>query len=177
MLLMNVNGYFGRCIGLSDLYSLLNQRWGFWLTHSEETGPKMSETKKGKQPKNIKSLIKIQKNKGKSVYQYDLDGNLINKYDSKNQAILVSGCSNISRALRNNVTSGGYFWSHNKNYKPPKDFEINNTPKKIKQMDKNGNIVKIWDSVSEVSKTYTTIKRVLNGTLKTAGGYKWEYLE
>lgn len=56
------------------------------------------------------------------------------------------------------------------------------TSKKVKQYDKNKNLIKIWDSVSEASKTLninnTSISRCClhHKYRHTAGGFIWEYL-
>lgn len=50
--------------------------------------------------------------------------------------------------------------------------------KKIKQIDKDGNIVKIWDGICEIEKELkiSNITRCCKKKSKTAGGYIWEYL-
>lgn len=149
---------------------------GFNGSHTEETKKKMSETKKGKKPKNLNSLIELQKNNGKKVYQYNTFGRLISEYTSISEASKISGVDNISRSIKYNKISGGYFWSFDKDYTPNYNYVINNKPKKVRQIDINGNVVKIWDSVCDIKKNFTTINRVLNGKLKTAGGFKWEYV-
>ena len=56
------------------------------------------------------------------------------------------------------------------------------TSKKVKQYDKNKNLIKIWDSVSEASKTLNindaSISRCClhHKYRHTAGGFIWEYL-
>ncbi len=51
--------------------------------------------------------------------------------------------------------------------------------KKVKQIDLEGNVIKIWDSISQAQKTLQirhiseVCKRIKNH--KTAGGFKWEY--
>lgn len=49
--------------------------------------------------------------------------------------------------------------------------------KPVVQKDKNGNIIKIYPSVWEVTTTtkFKNINKVLNGTMNHCGGYKWEY--
>lgn len=51
--------------------------------------------------------------------------------------------------------------------------------KKIVQMTKTGEIVKVWGSISEASKEYcrTSIKDVLKGKYKHHRGYAWAYWE
>jgi hypothetical protein len=144
--------------------------------HSEETKRKMSLTKKGVKPKNLGELIKLQKERGTKVYQFNLNGDLVGEYNTIAEATKMTGINNINRSMLHGGSSGGYFWSDVLDYTPPKNYVINNKPKKIKQMDENGNLIKIWDSVSDVREKYVTINRTLNGQFKTCGGYKWGYV-
>jgi group I intron endonuclease len=55
---------------------------------------------------------------------------------------------------------------------------------KIKQLDKGGNLIKIWSSMTEAYKilssngykiSVTTISKCCKGKVKTAGGFCWQY--
>lgn len=49
--------------------------------------------------------------------------------------------------------------------------------KAVKQLTLNGELIKIWKSAAEASKALNTqVYRAANGSRKTAGGYKWEYV-
>ena len=47
---------------------------------------------------------------------------------------------------------------------------------KVKQLDLDGNLIKIWNSVSEATKEYPNVKisECINNKRKTSLGYKWE---
>lgn len=51
--------------------------------------------------------------------------------------------------------------------------------KSVKQLDKQGNVIKLWDSISEASReleiSVTSISNCLKGLSKTAGGFIWHY--
>lgn len=51
--------------------------------------------------------------------------------------------------------------------------------RKVIQLDKNGNRLKVWDSIVEASKSTRTyrsnIAKCCKGERNTAGGYKWNY--
>lgn len=58
---------------------------------------------------------------------------------------------------------------------------LNKNSKKVKQLDFNGNLIKIWDSLSDYErfsgKRASDISAVLAGKQKTAHGYKWELIK
>lgn len=53
--------------------------------------------------------------------------------------------------------------------------------KKVVQLDKNDNIIKIWDSISDVERELKisngNICSCIKGKYHTSGGYKWKYYE
>lgn len=63
-----------------------------------------------------------------------------------------------------------------------KNLSRNSIVRRVAQCDMNGNIIKIWPSISIASKTLcldnSTISRVCSGSrnLKHCGGYKWKYV-
>lgn len=52
--------------------------------------------------------------------------------------------------------------------------------KKIIQMDEDNNIIKVWDSLKQVKEElgigHSSLWACCNGKCKTAGGFKWQYL-
>ena len=54
----------------------------------------------------------------KSVVQYDLDGNVVNTFDSVAQALKLTGITNIDKAARGEIQlAGGYIWQYKSNIK------------------------------------------------------------
>jgi predicted polyphosphate/ATP-dependent NAD kinase len=51
------------------------------------------------------------------------------------------------------------------------------TKKQVVQKNKDNEIIKIYSSVWEIrtTTTYKNVGKVLNGSMKHCGGYKWEY--
>lgn len=51
--------------------------------------------------------------------------------------------------------------------------------KKVKQLSKDGELIKVWDSAKEACETLhiqkSTVCQCCKGVKKTAGGYRWEY--
>ena len=62
-------------------------------------------------------------------------------------------------------------------YKNKLSISHSHQKKRIIQMDLNGDIIKIWDSVSSAKKEYKNnhISECCLGKIKTAAGYKWKY--
>ena len=50
---------------------------------------------------------------------------------------------------------------------------------KVKQMTMSGELIKVWDSAAEASRELgiSSVYRAANGTRKSAGGFKWEYVK
>jgi hypothetical protein len=118
------------------------------------------------------------------IFQYDpFSGDIINIYES----ILDVPEPQYSRMKIRNVIQGvyktheGFFWS--KEYLSPDDIKVDTKylPRRIQQLSINGNVVKIFESMSEASKATGVgsgnISKVCNGISKTAGGYVWKYDE
>lgn len=157
--------------------------------HSEETKKKLSIALRGN--KNGAGRVvsnetkrKIKEKVSKTVYQFDLNGNFISKYNSIHDAAnAVNGYPiNVSNCCNNKPgwdSYKSYIWSFNSKLKMGK--YINKHYKRIQQLDLFGNIVDTFESIKEAfAKTginASTISQVAKGTRKTAGGYKWKYIE
>lgn len=123
------------------------------------------------------------------VYQIDLKtGQIINEFSSILEAGAYMGKPargmNISDVCRGKQkTAFGYYWSYSKDYTLP-NLE-NQKKKKIRQLDKQGNLIKIFDSVASASEEIsgvrenscsTCIASCARGKIPTAYGYRWEYV-
>ena len=156
----------------------LNEREKFWIkklhTHISENGYNLTwggET--------CSDNLKI------TCYQYDLEGNFIQSFNSINEAARLTGNapngSNIVKVLKGELNIAyGYRWSYLKQDKLP-PLNTNNTgrSKTIYQYDLNGNFIRSYKSTKEAArildKSQGTISMAANGKRKTAFGYKWSY--
>jgi len=121
------------------------------------------------------------KNK-KPVYQYDLSGVFIKKWDSAVDAgkTLNIAYSDINRACKKeNLTSKGFMWDYQLK---EKTAHVKSKPKNIKlveQYDKNNNYIMSFESISEAKKqtgiSNTSIGNCLSGRTKSAGNFIWKY--
>lgn len=117
----------------------------------------------------------------KKVYQYNLNKQLINKYNNLKEA---SEQTNISKSIICKVcngkghTAGGFIWRYEDN--PLESDECIKTKKRaILQYDKHGNFIKEYDSITEAAKQTNTnqgnIQSVCNHKRKSANNYIWKY--
>ena len=167
--------------------------WGFKLVNdssggegsygrvvSDETKVKMSLAKKGKTPKNI-NQFKKSAIKG-SVIQYDLNGNIINEYESSNYVKEFLGIKNVNSVVnKKRCSSGGYIWRLKGDDLTMEELNqiklkhLKQNKKIVCQFSKDGELIKEWESIREVKKIYQHIMSVLSGNRKTVGGYIWKY--
>lgn len=134
---------------------------------------------------NINKILEI-KNKTISnnitkVYCYSLTGEFIKEYNSiksvKND-IPNANHGNIIRAIKNNKTASGFRWAYEK-VDNILDYEntIKTKPKnKVAQYDLQGNLVKVYDSVTECRKEFPNLLRVIRGERKHCKGYTFRYI-
>lgn len=127
-------------------------------------------------------------NKRKNVYQYDLNGCFIKKWNSLfSLEEEFQNFSNIPTAIKRDGTYMGYIWSYK--YLPkmiPKiKYQMPIKHVKIKQIDKESDkVLNIFENALEIetklklrSGARNKIYDCLNKKLKTAYGYKWQKQE
>jgi hypothetical protein len=142
------------------------------------------------QKENVIHSVKLNGNKqklpkkGKEIIQLDLDGKIINKFISIHEAankinidpsVISSVCRNKSK------TAGGYNWSFIENIQNKENISTNKGKKihKICQLDKNGKLLKEYNTSHEASKETNVksfnIQQACRKDNKTAGGFVWCY--
>ena len=130
-----------------------------------------------------KNISKDFSHKGKPVYQYDLDGRFIKKFNTIKEAADEIGktkCSGISACCKNKQKSAyGYIWSYY--FKNNIDsYNAKTKEKKIAQISKeNNNILNIFDSIQSAERitnvAHSNILKCCKGERNSAGGYIWKY--
>ena len=122
------------------------------------------------------------------VSQYDINGNLIKEWNSMIKAekeLKNVDRSSIAKCCKGVYkTSKGFVWRYKG--EPFDKYTLKNAPspkrKKVKQFSINGELIKIWDSITEaalqLNLSTSTISRCCNGHIgrKTYGGYVWRYI-
>ena len=126
------------------------------------------------------SDIKGVTKKEKTVYQFDLQGNLVKVWKSITEASMQFNNPKSARvAISNNCINKskkayGYYWSykHIFNYSP--------VGKSVAKYDDNGKLLAIYDSIKEAAiengiKTASNIIAAISGKQKRCGGFRWRY--
>ena len=127
-------------------------------------------------------------NQGKSVTQYDMQGNKIQTHESTRQAQQATGIASsaISSVARGKLkSSGGYIWLYNSTVKKidvdehfASTYEsIKRNSKQVEKYSLEGDLLKTYPSVSVAGKeegiSPKRISSVINGHSKSAGGFLW----
>ena len=121
----------------------------------------------------------------KTVYQYDMNGNIIKVWRSASDiqrelgynSRTISSCCNKTQ-----YSHKGFVWSFNKiDEFNPNDYINPFGPKIVYQYDLNYNLIKKWDSITIAAKQNKTstssISGCCKGKYKTCKGYIWSYTE
>lgn len=125
------------------------------------------------------------------IDQYNQQGELINTFKSSGEAEKKTGIKSgsITKVCEGKrVRAGGFIWRYSgdsfdkyrtENKESSRVYEKKDRP--IKQLDKQENLIKIWNRVSEAAEKLHIVENsiycVAKGTRKTAGGFKWEWLD
>lgn len=121
----------------------------------------------------------------KRVIQYDMDGKIINHFDSIVSASKNTGVSksNINMCCLGTVkTAGGYIWRYESDNEKIdlESLKHRSDCKPVDQFDKNSlELIATYYSIRDASDhtkiTTTSIIDCCKGRLKSAGGYVWQY--
>lgn len=125
----------------------------------------------------------------RKVVQIDIPNkNIIREYNSMEEAYKITGISSgqISDCCKGNCkTAGGYAWAYNNgNVNIEEVIKRATIPNRtnavvIFQKDKNGNIIKEWQSITEAAHflgvSHQGIQACCSGKQKTCKGFVWNY--
>lgn len=115
--------------------------------------------------------------RNKKIYQYSLDGEFLNEYNSCSEAQKILNLkSGLSTAIKLGRVFGGFQWSLEKvdKLESKKTFH---KARKVGQYDLQGNLIKIFNTVTECTKEFSGCRHVLNGRNKTSGGFIFKYMD
>jgi hypothetical protein len=156
---------------------------------SQETKNKMSFSKIGKPSGFLgkhhteKTILKLKQVRNIPVYQYTIDGKFIKKWNnilepSQKLNICKSSISYCSLNKLHYNTAGGFIWK--RKYKKDIIKLINGNSKKIKKIDKEGNLICVYDSITQGALNDNVSKSKIIHSCKnkknTYGKYKYQYV-
>lgn len=128
------------------------------------------------------SDIESVQTKEKSIYQFDLQGNLLKRWSSITEASKEFSNSNSARvAISNNCLgktnqSLGYFWS----FKNKFELRVNKSLSPVAKYNDNGEFIESYTSIKEAAednniKSPSNITNAIKGYQKRCGGFRWRY--
>lgn len=114
----------------------------------------------------------------KKVYQYDINGNFLNEFNSIKEAaiFLNEKYLTVGTSIRKKHLCKGYIWSYTKVDKI-NTWKIYNKKRKVAVYDKNNNLIKIYNSVRDCKKDYCGCPNVLAGRRKTSKSCTFKYID
>ena len=135
----------------------------------------------------VKDLELLKQPKGgKSVIQYDKNGNFIRKFNSITNAANHINCSTneISKVcMRKNKSVHGFVFRYEDDSITVFDLiniKKHSRKRKVAQYDMNGNCLMIYDSLAQAQRETgtkdTSIVNCCRGKYKSANNFKWEYV-
>lgn len=115
----------------------------------------------------------------KTVYQFDLEGDLIASFDGLKEIQLTLGHDKrrVSNACLTATVWKGHFWSYSQNntFKP----SVDSRKKKVFQYSLDGEILAHYNSVAKASRetglSKTCISRCCRNEREQSGGFIWNY--
>ena len=115
--------------------------------------------------------------KGRHIYQYSLSGEFIKEFNSCNQAEKELNLKRgLSTAVKLGRVFGGFQWSLEKLDKL-ESKETFSKARKVGQYDLQGNLIKVFNTVTECTKEFSGCRHVLQGRNKTSGGFIFKYID
>lgn len=115
------------------------------------------------------------------IFQYSLDGYLLNRFDGANEAERKTGClhQNILKACKGILRQcGGFLW----NFEEFERLEMrpSKVTRQVGQYDENNNLIQVFDMVKDAAKEIgvepTHISRACKSKYK-CHGYYWKYMD
>ena len=136
---------------------------------------------------NIDSLDPVEAlpKQSRAVYQYDLENNFVSEYARIQDAVIATGVGKkgIQECCAGRQKSaGGFVWKYiDPDYVRPCNRNLDKCGAiKVAQYDLNDNLITIFDSLNAAEKetgaNRNRITQCCKGNAKTAGGYKWKYV-
>ena len=110
-------------------------------------------------------------------HQYDLDGNYIKSFLSVKDAesILGTRLPDLNNSIRMEYAYKGFIWKRGDKLDKIEPYVKASSPKRIAQLDDNGNVLKVFNTLREARKEFPNVSKVLNGNATHCHGFKFKY--
>lgn len=115
----------------------------------------------------------------KPVYFYNQENELVASFNSISDAskVLNTSNSNIKRAFRNqSAVCGLYVKFDDGIINKEKNTNYNGIPRKVGKYTLEGELVKVYNTVTACKKEHSGCQHVLSGARKTSGGFIFKYI-
>lgn len=139
----------------------------------------------GKLTLEIKLKISKTSPNRKVIYQFDSNGNLVKKWHGvrdieRELNFLSSTISKTCSVNTNNNSAYGFYWSYSEYLNNLSGIGQENNRLQIQQFSLDGELIKIWSSISiaakETKSSKSSIIRCCKNKQKTCNNFIWKYL-
>ena len=124
--------------------------------------------------------ISLKVDSNQIIHKYELNGNYIlskSLLECSNEEHL--DINKLFKAANQGLALGGFQWNINKEDKMH-DLTSRQgigSPKKVGRYDDEGNLLEVFETVTQCKQIYTNVRKVLNGQLPKTKGYIFKYIE
>ena len=127
----------------------------------------------------ILPIIKRQSHRNCPLYQYDLEGNFIRKWENLSEVRnFYKRELNIANSIKQGHSCNGFQWSWEKVPFMKKLQNKSGRVRSVGKYDLDGNLIKVYKSVNEAKRENgSCVVNMLRGKQKTAKGYIYKYIE
>ena len=175
--LKNSSGVRSVCLG--DRFKAGGFRWAY---HGEKLLDFKFKKRGSCKPISEATIKKAKEANQVKVDQYTLDGEFVRTWDSiieATKSLKIKNMSGISAVCRlKKFKCSGFRWTYLNEKLRPYKLKIGRS---VKQLDLDGNLIKIWNSTNEINSKLgfnrSVIIKACNGGLKTYKKYRWVWVE
>lgn len=123
------------------------------------------------------SFIKPKNRQTGDIHMYNLNGEYIRSFSSVREAeeALHMKLKNLTAAISLDQAYKNFIWKRGEKLEK---VELHNPPtkaKKIAQMDMQGNVIKVFDTLRDARKEFPNVSKVLNKTVRHCHGFLFKY--
>ena len=122
------------------------------------------------------SKLKCENIKSQKIYQYKLSGEFVKEFDSYLIAEKEFNKKGLRNAIRLGRTWQNFQWKLEK-LDCIEPVEVKYSARRVGQYNLQGQLIKVYNTVTECTKHFSGCRHVLHGNRKTSGGYIFKYID